>query len=389
MNVGLSRSARIVLAIALAVLAHGVAGLIILCGDWSVPSSASSIVAASDHASAEKSNDQPLELETFVDELKRPDEPTREDKQRQAEIKKEEESRRPPGQVVALAKPAIEERPDNANYVSEYDSKVDHQTRGAVGRDQAGSRAEKKGHVAQAGVDQGNAAINLQGGQAGQPRPSGERTKVAVPDRALADRPPGARDEALHPDEEGERGQVGQAPAPGARPQAQPQPPAASGSGVERPNLLATREILEHATGQGAGSPDYLHDIDDSDATSLNSKKWKYASFFNQVKHAVAEQWHPDVVYIRHDPSGNVYGVKDRVTVLRVQLFPDGKIAAMPTVTRSCGVDFLDDEAVDAFKRSQPFPNPPKGLVEADGQIHFTFGFVFELSGRTKFQLLQ
>src|SRR2546426_9258391 len=38
---------------------------------------------------------------------------------------------------------------------------------------------------------------------------------------------------------------------------------------------------------------------------------------------------HPDTVYVRHDPSGNIYGVKDRVTVLRVNLKPDGRIATV------------------------------------------------------------
>jgi len=66
--------------------------------------------------------------------------------------------------------------------------------------------------------------------------------------------------------------------------------------------------------------------------------------------------------------------------VLRIHLSPDGKLAAW-TVLQSSGVDFLDDEAIDAFKKAAPFPNPPKDLVEGDGQIHFNFAFVFELSG--------
>jgi TonB family protein len=86
------------------------------------------------------------------------------------------------------------------------------------------------------------------------------------------------------------------------------------------------------------------------------------------------------MVYIRHDPSGNVYGVKDRVTVLRVHLNPDGKLVSSNLV-QSCGVDFLDDEATEAFRKASPFPNVPKELLESDGQIHFNFAFIFELSG--------
>ena len=124
---------------------------------------------------------------------------------------------------------------------------------------------------------------------------------------------------------------------------------------------------------------DYLKDVDDGDATALNSKKWKHAPFFNRVKRQVADEWHPELVYVRHDPNGNVYGVKDRVTVLRIHLSPTASWPAW-TVLQSSGVDFLDDEAIDAFKKAAPFPNPPKELVEGDGQIHFNFAFIFELS---------
>ena len=56
---------------------------------------------------------------------------------------------------------------------------------------------------------------------------------------------------------------------------------------------------------------------------------------------------------------------------------------------KSSGVDFLDDKAQEAFKRCQQFPNPPNGLIDADGQIHFNFGFIFELSGKTSFKIFR
>ena len=56
---------------------------------------------------------------------------------------------------------------------------------------------------------------------------------------------------------------------------------------------------------------------------------------------------------------------------------------------QTCGVDFLDDEALNAFRKAQPFINPPPLLVEADGLIHFNFGFIFELSGKTRFRLFK
>jgi TonB family protein len=153
-------------------------------------------------------------------------------------------------------------------------------------------------------------------------------------------------------------------------------------------NLQPNVDALQKAIGRGQGSMDYLKDVDDGESTALNSKKWAHAAFFNRVKKQVADQWHPDVVYVQHDPQGNVYGVKDRVTVLRIHLSPDGRMASW-TMLQSSGVDFLDDEAIHAFQKAQPFPNPPRALVESDGQIHFNFAFIFELSGRTQFKVFK
>jgi hypothetical protein len=35
---------------------------------------------------------------------------------------------------------------------------------------------------------------------------------------------------------------------------------------------------------------------------------------------------------------------------------------------------------MQAFKRSQPFPNPPPALLDPDGQIKFSFGFYLQMN---------
>src|SRR5262245_31178100 len=84
-------------------------------------------------------DDRPLEIESLVDQLDQPDARTAEEKLREEREKKEQEDNHPRGQVVDVAKPLIEQRPDRADYVSEYDTKVDHETRGPKGRDHAGA----------------------------------------------------------------------------------------------------------------------------------------------------------------------------------------------------------------------------------------------------------
>jgi hypothetical protein len=46
----------------------------------------------------------------------------------------------------------------------------------------------------------------------------------------------------------------------------------------------------------------------------------------------------------------------------------------------------LDDEAVAAFRRGQPYKNAPHGLADADGTVRFRFGFIVQMSGRTSYK---
>jgi TonB family protein len=138
-----------------------------------------------------------------------------------------------------------------------------------------------------------------------------------------------------------------------------------------------------------SGSYDGLRDIDEGEETLLNTKRFKYASFFNRVKRAVWENWHADRAYAIRDPDGKIYGVKDRQTVLKVTLRPDGSLAHVMVET-PCGVDFLDDEAVSAFKKAQPFPNPPAGLVDAESKlITFRFGFLLEIQDKPSWRIVR
>lgn len=135
----------------------------------------------------------------------------------------------------------------------------------------------------------------------------------------------------------------------------------------------------------GAPSNDYLEDVEEGDGTFLNSREFKYASFFNRLKRNVSQHWRPLQEYRRRDPTGHVYGHRSRSTLLHVELYPDGKLKHV-SVQKSCGLEFLDAEAIAAFQRAQPFLNPPPGLV-SDGQIVFPFGFYIQFAQSNRMYL--
>lgn len=143
---------------------------------------------------------------------------------------------------------------------------------------------------------------------------------------------------------------------------------------ADAPEPLGTQAGTQRSgadTSEGGGAPnDALGEVQPGDGTLLNTREWRYAAFFNRVKQAVAAKWDPNgrLRAKNRDP-----GFRDRVTALHVALRPDGSLADV-FVAKSCGIDELDQEAVRAFEKAQPFANPPAALVE-NGLIRFTFGF--------------
>lgn len=299
------------------------------------------------------------------------------EKAKQEKIEKEIESRDAPGQVVEIPRPREERRPDDARYVSEYDSTVAHETkRHGAWKDDA-----------RQGDAEGSATLSRKAVAA-------EPATRPQPPSPLAMRSPGGR-RLVQGGIEGAPGQRLPEMADGSLPQAGGQPGARGGTprtdGDAMPSpplgaLMPSEQQLARAI--GGGTMDALKDVDDGDETALNSKKWKFASFFNRMKRQVQQHWHPDEAYQRRDPTGNIYGHQDRLTILRVSLKPDGTLAGV-NIEKPSGVEFLDDEAITAFKQAQPFPNPPRQLVGDGGLINFRFGFLLELSSAPRMRMFR
>ena len=311
-----------------------------------------------------------------------------EEKAKEEQEKKELDSSKSPGQVVDLPKPAEEVRPDDARFAAEHDSKVEKETRRHGKFDERSRQGDSTGEAeesrpAATPTPPGALAMRTPRGAPTRPTPPAPEPRPPVPETPGEQGPPVPSDPdgALQPGGAMSAQPPIAAPAP-TPPQGGPRvPPGATGA------LVPSQQQLARAI--GSGTQDHLKDIDDGDETALNAKKWKFASFFNRVKAQVREHWRPADVYRRRDPTGSIYGNKDRYTLLRVQLKPDGSLANVVLETPS-GVEFLDDEAIEAFKQAQPFPNPPPQLVDgSSGMIDFRFGFYFEISGAPKFKIFR
>lgn len=274
------------------------------------------------------------------------------DKAVQVDLEKEDQAPLPRPiprpQVVEIERPKVEKVPKKAKFLSEFNSSVKKET-------QAKFKGLRPVVVASLNRTPPSEAVEPRPKPRSVPEPGVDLNAKPKPS-PLSMRRPAPRS------------------APGARSRAD----SPWKRKLSLKNLTPSNGSLQKVL--PAAFPDYLKDIDFGNRTLLNSKEWKFASFFNRVKRAVAQHWHPDREYSRRDPKGNVYGFKNRLTVLHILLRPDGSLKRI-VLERPCGLKFLDDEAIRAFRKAAPFPNPPHRLVnQTTRQIAFRFGFIFEVT---------
>jgi TonB family protein len=317
-------------------------------------------------------------------------------------VKKDEKKQKeevPEGQVVEVA-PGNQQKAPDAKYLAEHDNKVEKETRAkeqtpfyrnAAPQTTARKAREGSGTSEETGQLAGN------GGRGADDRPmreGGKKPTFEVPDIkqkqeiALKQDPnargPGMevhnRDESDAVEGNSKRLRIQQ----GSGGDDEGSEGRAGGQGLAK--LMPSQAVMDQIV--GAAPNDHLKDVEEGDGTYLNTREWKYASFFNRVKQSVGTQWNPNASLVRRDPTGNIYSGRDRYTLLNITLDESGRVADI-SVEKSSGLDFLDLEAIESFKRAQPFPNPPSGLLEDDSKVRFKFGFFMEMGGGPKMRLFR
>ncbi len=397
-----SRAAwRFVLAAALALFGHAfMVGLVVLSSFFNWPASMRPLAA--------KNQNRPVSMRTLsesqwnqnrgkpADDSKMAERVT--PKTKKPEAKKAEID--PKGQVVDVA-PGNNQSDENAKYIAETSNKVKKESRAkeqtAFYRNAMPKRTSTQ-PVEGTGFDESDRAQlagNNGRGQDDRPMSAAQTPgQIEIPDATKQ------QEVALNaPNSEG--------PGPAVANQSETQEVRGNstrlnltpGSGLGHDNasmghlgqpgaisLLPSAAVVDRIT--GAAANDHLDNVAEGDGTYLNTREWKYASFFNRVKQSVGQRWNPQTQLQLRDPTGQIYGGKDRHTILTITLDASGSLRDA-YVDRSSGLDFLDLEAIKAFERAQPFPNPPAGLLASDQTVRFQFGFFLEMTGRPGLRLFR
>ncbi|MGC6417287.1 MAG: TonB family protein [Bradymonadia bacterium] len=320
-------------------------------------------------------------------------------KKEQEKPKLEREPVQKRAQIVEINPPQNQSPPKDAKFVSEYNSSVKKQQVSSNKRSPSQRMVKSDRRLISPGKD-------LDGSRAGRPNPSDQakrRRKRPQSDKTASGR--------KRPNAEKRRKQLAQKP----RQQPTVARPLPKGDGKFNPNQRSSesrratagkgktgsstgasqpqnwRSLLPSLGPQDAlardGSIDHVKDVERGEGTFLNTRAYKHAWFFNRVKRRVRREWRAAETYRRNDPSGRIYGVRDRYTIVDVTLSSEGSLEGV-SVKKDSGVAVLDEAAVTAFRTAQPFPNPPAGLRDPDGRIRFQFGFFLEIGG-SRFKLFR
>lgn len=140
----------------------------------------------------------------------------------------------------------------------------------------------------------------------------------------------------------------------------------------------------EQNTGTGADvsqSNDYIKDVDQGLETLLNTREFKYYSYYNRIRKQLSQHWEGRVreklTKMFREGRAPAATNQDRITKLMIVLNDKGTLVRVQ-VLHDSGVQDLDEAAIEAFRAAAPFPNPPKGIVEGDGTVKIRWDFVLE-----------
>lgn len=131
---------------------------------------------------------------------------------------------------------------------------------------------------------------------------------------------------------------------------------------------------------QASQTLDYIKDIDPGLETLLSTKEFKYHSFYSRMRSKLNEHWTPIVrqrMENAYKKGRSIASEDDKITKLLVTLDKQGNLVKVQVISNS-GISDVDEAAVDAFRSAAPFPNPPNGMVDGDGQIKIRWDFVIE-----------
>lgn len=140
-------------------------------------------------------------------------------------------------------------------------------------------------------------------------------------------------------------------------------------------------EQLARGGGEGPSvTDDHLKNVKTGLQTLLSTREFVYYSYYNRIKDKLRQYWEPKIKEKMTNllrQGRTIASNTERITRIVIVLDNNGTLIKVQIIGPS-GVSDLDDAAAEAFRAAAPFPNPPKGIVDADGTIKIRWDFILE-----------
>jgi TonB family protein len=117
--------------------------------------------------------------------------------------------------------------------------------------------------------------------------------------------------------------------------------------------------------------------IEIGEATVLNTREFRYATYINRVIRGIQERQRVSEAYLSRDPTFDMYPVRRWTVATQITLDSSGAVERVEIVAPS-GLDFVDRELVRAIRDAAPFLNPPAGMKDPDGRIRIASGWYLD-----------
>jgi protein TonB len=250
----------------------------------------------------------------------------------------------PSGQLVEIARPEVEKIPRHADYLSNYNQRVERETRTEkvkVNPEVLDIRYSKESKAQTEDLMELNVDKPSTGAKVGNERfdPDRDGTLASLPSPWAFTNKDGRQD-----------------PVPAA-------------------HLTSAR--------RGAPQNDWL-DEEVGRELALNTKEYLYNGYIQRIRRLVNFYWQQNLDNLPR--SVRLSKTQYSTTVLPV-LDANGALDGLDVVEES-GSSELDDAVLRAFRVAGPFPNPPEGLIEPDGRAYLpNMGFKVNIgTARAQYQ---
>lgn len=134
--------------------------------------------------------------------------------------------------------------------------------------------------------------------------------------------------------------------------------------------------------GSLASTDDWLDGVSKGESTQLNTREFRFVSFYRRVKERLRDTWKPVVEkrYYNLAVQGLLPRRNEFVTRVVATLDRDGRLLSIRRESSS-GVDAFDLTAEEAFQVAGQFANPPQALLDAKGRMKLRWEFVVSHMG--------